>query len=133
MKITTVVEGSFMDDWHKMFLMPTDIQVPKDIGLIEVLNGKYRFKLVYLYNPETKQYEEQSGEGENIDLGCDLIWHRGMLIEVPRAVIVDDGRVYISEDMMKKKEYVEKLISEVVPNIFRHKLFGKEVPMRDET
>lgn len=111
-----VIEGAYHGEWNTLNYKVTQIDISENTAVLN--DGSYRFRLY----GKTGNFENMQEVRETGDLEADinnLTFHEGVtlphhggipnILERPRAICMQDGRVYVDEKMIKKPEYLQAL------------------------
>lgn len=108
-----VVEGIFHDDLRSNYKVVC-LDIPKDAGILN--DGNYNLNLYGRINfGKVKKF--QFPEKARLECRIDSLFPH---IEMPRAIITKDGRIFINRTKISEKEYLKKLplIIKTAKNIF---------------
>ncbi|MBS3071312.1 hypothetical protein J4407_03370 [Candidatus Pacearchaeota archaeon] len=124
-----IVEGASRGDsweWFNYHIKIVDLDIPKDAGtLFDGVNNYELFKITRDFR-EFQEIEFPLNKVRNLNWNLSscpgvilpYLGHRPLhTIQIPRAVFVDDGRIFIERHMKEKEKYLESLAKSYLPFI----------------
>ncbi len=109
-----VIEGTFHDETCNYHLKLASLIIPEGINVVS--DGVYNYRL-FGRAADFKEVKEVKYEGIEQAKIKPLIFAGGAIIEKPRMVCLDDGRIFVEENIgILSKDYLSNIVPFVVEN-----------------
>ena len=111
-----VIEGSFQEGWKTLHYKIAELQIPTDTNLLN--DGQYQYRL-FGRTEDFQTIIQFSGKGNILETRLEsLSYCNGIILPIessvleydlerPRAVCMRDGRIFVDNDMLDDKLYLD--------------------------